>query len=338
MDSNNLKQYIIDNDLLEKILCGLDFEFKSKGKYISMKNPDGNNKSAIVIFKNKLNVVNYTRGWNGDIFTLIEKIKNITFSDSIKLVKHVLGIKDCSDIKILNKPNILEVLSNLEKECNIKESISILDESILNNYDKKPNKIWYDEGISLETQAIFNICYDNKSNSIVIPIRDEFGNLVGVKNRKNTKENIDMKYYYSYPVRKTLILYGLDKNKEHILKQNLCIVVESEKAVMKLHSNDIKLAVAIGGSDISKEQVSMLEELGIKIILAFDKDVILDAECMDDCTDCDIKCMKKQLNKFSDSTDISCSIDEEDLLDEKDSPIDKGIDVFKKVIKNRYGR
>lgn len=338
MDAKKLKKYIIGNELLIKILDLLDYKHKDKGSYVSMKNKDGDNDSAVVIYKNSLNVINYTRGWESDLFELISKFEKISFSDSVKLISNVLKLTNKKLNIEIKKPNILDVLSEIEEACNIDDPLDIINESVFDEYQKRPNKIWYDEGIGLETQAEFQICYDEKSNSIVIPIRDEFGNLVGIKNRINTTEKVKQKYFYSHPVKKTRILYGLDKALPYIEKHKMCIVVESEKSVLKLWDKDIRCVVSISGSDISKYQKKMLEELGVKIILAFDKDIIMDSECDDDCSKCDVKCIRKQLTKFSKESEIYCIIDDDDLLEEKDSPIDKGIEIFKEIFKNRYKR
>jgi DNA primase len=130
-----------------------------------------------------------------------------------------------------------------------------------------------------------------------------------------------MKYYYSYSFPKSKLLYNLNKAKEYIKKEGKVIVVESEKSVMKLWSNGIRNCIAISGSCLSLTQVLKLEKLNVNILLAYDKDK-------------NIEYMDKEKNKFI--LNAGYIYDDTNLLNVKDSPIDKGIDVFLKINKNIY--
>jgi len=147
-----------------------------------------------------------------------------------------------------------------------------------------------------------------------------------------------MKYFYSYPYKKTKLLYNYHKALPYIKDKKCVIVVESEKSVMKLWQDNIKNVVAISGWDTSLAQVMKLEQLNVDIVYALDKDIQLINNCDNECISCVNKCVKKQLNKFIADVKVSCIIDKDNLLDDKDSPIDKGIEVFKKIFKNRYRR
>ena len=95
---------------------------------------------------------------------------------------------------------------------------------------------------------------------------------------------------------------------------------ESEKSVMKMWDFGVKNAVAIGGHCFSKRQVELLGRVGaVEIIICFDKDVLIED-------------LEKESNKFLKSSFI---FDKNNLLKEKDSPIDNGLEIFKKLSSGR---
>ena len=95
--------------------------------------------------------------------------------------------------------------------------------------------------------------------------------------------------------------------------------------------NDISVATC--GFNILNYQVDLLIEAGAKeIIIAFDKQ-------FKNLGDDEWKRLVEKLygiyHKFGHSIQISYIFDTENLLDYKDSPIDKGKDIFIKLVSNR---
>ena len=111
-----------------------------------------------------------------------------------------------------------------------------------------------------------------------------------------------------------------------------------EKSCLKYRSffgeeNDISVAVC--GNMLNNYQVSLLRMLGCKeIIIALDKQYKENQE-----RDIEwVKWIKKFVNFFNNFEkyiQISFLIDRENLLDYKDSPIDKGKDIFLKLYRDR---
>ena len=94
-----------------------------------------------------------------------------------------------------------------------------------------------EDNIDYETQQEFEIGYDECSNRITIPIRDDLGNLVGIKGRyfyRNVPSN-EEKYIYLEKCAKSQILYGLYKTINYIKSANRVFVVEAEKGVHQLY-------------------------------------------------------------------------------------------------------
>jgi DNA primase len=156
----------------------------------------------------------------------------------------------------------------------------VYDEEILNKYVSLANKRFLKDHISIDAQLFFNIRYDIESQSIVIPIYTQMGELMGVKARCNYDvKDGEMKYYYLVPCQMSQTLYGYSQNYNYLVN-NAIFLFESEKAVLQCYSYGIRNCVALGSGSISGKQVQMLLELNPKQIIfmhdvGFDLDNIL---------------------------------------------------------------
>lgn len=228
----------------------------------------------------------------------------------------------------VNDPCLL-FLNDVEPRNEDKEEeIRIINESVLNEYIQIPNIWFYQEEISLKVQREFEIGFSIKDERITIPIRDEIGNLVGVKARTtmlNYKQLGIPKYLYLYPVPKTQILYGLDKSYKYIKEKGWVIVFESEKSVHKSFSMGIKNVVSIGGHELSSTQVRKLERLGTKVLLAYDKDITAEQ-------------LKSEVDKFIIQDNVYILWDKNGLLGDKESPADKPESIYKDLLINHKYR
>jgi DNA primase len=198
-----------------------------------------------------------------------------------------------------------------------------IDESILSYYNQKPILQWIqNDGIFTDTQVDFEIGFDLRSERITIPIRDEIGNLVGVKGRLYLRESTDKlpKYLYIEQCAKAQILYGLHKTYEFIKQDGFVIICESEKGVLQLWSQGYKNAVSIGGHKFSKVQIEKVTRLGVDVVVAFDKDVE-EADVLQECA------------KFMDCINVHYLMDKDNLLEEKESPMDDA-DKFQTMMEN----
>jgi DNA primase len=82
-------------------------------------------------------------------------------------------------------------------------------------------------------------------------------------------------------------------------------------------------ATAVCGHDISEEQVKILAGLNLKeIVIAFDKDVSQNE-------------LRAQCEKFYGIRNVSYIYDTDNLLQDKDAPIDQGNEVYQYLFKNR---
>lgn len=300
-----------------------------------------------------------SRGVKGDIYSLVSYIVNripatdvqSDLSKAKEWVIEVMGYFDILDGRYQGKQNKGKQLNSWLKDVKKKrnkinwEDVKpnhVIDEKIVNQYVMNPWYDWIVEGISWETQNEFEVGYDLWTDRVVTMIRNKNGELIGVKGRYvgNNEDILDKKkYLYLHRMNKSVELYNLHRALPYILKHKKVLVWEGYKSVMKCHDMGLYNAVSIEGDDISPVQVSLLKELGIdvEIILCFDKDKMLpeiDKET-GEVVSVIPPAILEQAKQITNRT-VYAVIDREDpLLDEKDSPIDKGKEVFTKLYKEK---
>ena len=99
MDIEALKEHILENDLIEKILEALGcHHIRKRDGFIQAANPDGDNTTAVCVYENtNLTTINYTRDiTNGrkssDIISLVEFYKKESFPYAVKWICDELDI------------------------------------------------------------------------------------------------------------------------------------------------------------------------------------------------------------------------------------------------------
>lgn len=344
MNSVELKKYIYENNKMPVILESLNcHHITNHGeRYFSCGMPDGDNPKSTIIYNNEYIEVNaYTRNIKdkygySDIISLVGFInKEGNFSKNLKWICDTIGldyysenIEDIPDSIKWTKWMMKIADGEIDDENEILKPVS---EKVLTYYKPYLSKMFYEDGIAYEVQQEFEIGYDLATHRITIPIRDELGTLVGVKGRAILNTQGD-KYIYLEPCAKSHILYGLFNNYEDIKRKNQVIVVESEKSVMKLMTNGVFNAVAIGGHQLSRVQVEKLIRLNVdEIVICYDEEVCRDKETG--------KVSKKEymdeVNKFISQQDVSIMVDiHGTILDKKESPADC-INKFNIMYENR---
>jgi DNA primase len=116
--------------------------------------------------------------------------------------------------------------------------------------------------------------YDRFRNRITFPIRDQRGRVLGFGARALSADS-QPKYLNSPEgelYRKSHTLYGIDRARGPIAKARRAIVVEGYTDVLALHQAGVEEAVAIMGTAITPEQISMLAGLTDSVVLALDAD------------------------------------------------------------------
>ena len=281
MDIEILKEYILENNFIPTILEELGcHHIRKKDGYFQCANPDGDNLTAVCVYENtSLTTINYTRGIsNGknihtDLISLVEFYKNETFPYAVKWICDVLNIDYYSNLdedlpKSIQLTKMLVEMQSVDTETETEKPLKPIPEKILSYFKPYVNDMFNEDGVSYDTQAEFEIGYDEFTNRITIPIRDDLGNLVGVKTRyfyRQVPED-EQKFMYIEKCARSQILYGLYKTINFIKKAQRVFVTEAEKGVQQLYDKGYFEAVATGGSKISKLQIDKLTRLCVPII------------------------------------------------------------------------
>lgn len=324
MDIEILKEHILENNFIPTILEELGcHHIRKKDGYFQCANPDGDNVTAVCVYENtNLTTINYTRDIsNGknihtDLISLVEFYKNETFPYAVKWICDVLDIDYYSNLdedlpKSLQLTKMLVEMQSVDTEAETEKPLKPIPEKILSYFKPYVNDMFCEDGVGYDTQVEFEIGYDEFTNRITIPIRDDLGNLVGVKARyfyRQVPED-EQKFIYIEKCARSQILYGLYKTINFIKKAQRVFVVEAEKGVQQLYDKGYFEAVATGGSKISRNQIDKLTRLCVPIIFVFDKDIT--KEKLDDIA-----------SRFIDGTEIYALIDTINILNEKESPTD----------------
>lgn len=324
MDIEILKEHILENNFIPTILEELGcHHIRKKDGYFQCANPDGDNTTAVCVYENtNLTTINYTRDIsNGknihtDLISLVEFYKNESFPYAVKWICDVLDIDYYSNLdedlpKSLQLTKMLVEMQSVDTDTETEKPLKPIPEKILSYFEPYVNDMFCEDGVGYDTQVEFEIGYDEFTNRITIPIRDDLGNLVGVKARyfyRQVPED-EQKFIYIEKCARSQILYGLYKTINFIKKAQRVFVVEAEKGVQQLYDKGYFEAVATGGSKISKSQIDKLTRLCVPIIFVFDKDII--KEELDDIA-----------SRFIDGTEVYALIDTIGILNEKESPTD----------------
>lgn len=210
---------------------------------------------------------------------------------------------------------------------------------ILDIFNKVYPIEWLKDNISKKAMDKYNILYSISQNKIIIPHYDINNNLIGIRGRALNLEEVETfgKYmpikienkWYSHKL--SLNLYGLNLNKNNIINNGYVYLFESEKSVLQCESFfEDNCSVACCGSNFNKYQLKLLmnECHPKEIIICFDKEELPNED----------KYFNKLYNlckKYNNYCKFSFLYDRENLLELKDSPSDKGKEIFEKLVDKR---
>lgn len=286
-----------------------------------------------------------------DIFELISKIKKWGLYDSVKWV--AARYNWAPSVEQESPDNELPDWAVFDKYQKIAEDDTIIaenfqlpeyDDSILRHLSYPRIGSWIAEGMTPQALAANKIGYFAGGEQITIPHYDINGRFIGLRGRSVSPETAELygKYrpvfaggtLYNHPL--GLNLYGLNRNKENIKIAKKVIIAEGEKSVIKCESYfgaENNISVACCGSAISAFQIKLLLSLGVtEIIVGFDKQF---QERGDDEFKHLVKNLKNIHQKYHQYATISFMFDKENLLGYKESPMDRGPEIFQELYKNR---
>lgn len=266
----------------------------------------------------------YDYDWYQDIYLVALRCTNLSYLGGNTFKKPIDFI------------NLRERFEKNRKEVNLTEyNENVLDAFIKDYYPIE----WLSEGITKKAMDNFNIRFSISQNKIIIPHYNINNKLIGIRGRALNKDEIELygKYtpvcveqvMYSHPL--SLNLYGFNKTVDAIKERGICYLFEAEKSVLFMEGfNMDNCAVAVCGSNFNIFQLKLLMKYAHpkEIVICFDNEEEPNS--------------KKYLNKlctigtkYKNYCNFSIVYDKNGLLDKKDSPVDKGEEVFKALLSRR---
>lgn len=248
---------------------------------ISTKNPKdlrfprigGHNPSSMSFNTERLQYYCFSTGEHGDIFSLVMNTLGCPFGEAVRTVAEKTGMK-LSEFTSMSQFPFGGFYKYVEKEVNDpEENMTAIDESVLSEYRKNPNRMFIDDGIDAQTQEVFKDGYDILSNRITIPEYTFDGRLCGVMGRFNDKEcDKEDRWFPLIPCQRSCTLYGYHVNYGFIQQKQTVIIGESEKFVQQMYSMGYRNALALCGDNVSDVQARYIKSMLCKrVVLALDE-------------------------------------------------------------------
>ncbi len=245
-------------------------------------------------------------GAAGNVFTFVQDYENVSFAEAVSIVAAKCGMEVSFD------PSKSDVIDNYAEEHKImelsqkffannlktsfgKEAVKYLNErglsediikefgiglsldtndSLLQVLTKKGYKTDQLEELGLVNNASGDY-YDMFTKRITFPLWDKDGHIIGFSARVYRGEKNVSKYMNSRENKifhKGDTLYNYHNAKDIAKREKEIIVVEGFMDAIRLSSVGIKNVVALCGTAMTKEQVTLLKKLRCKVILCLDND------------------------------------------------------------------
>ena len=225
----------------------------------------------------------YTSSRSYDIISLVQTRLSLlkqpcSFLDACQFILDTTNISPDSISRVKKEGHVYD-WSNLERFIRVRKYGNQLSEYNRNIIDTLPSlypQAWIDEGISEETMEKYQIRYYERCNQTVIPCFDDEARLVGVRVRNWDKDRVEQAKYMPlvtldgqcYKFNTNQVFYGINYNKPEIERTGKVIIVESEKAVMKLDTYMGRHNIALGmyGSNLGIQRRNQLLKMGVNTV------------------------------------------------------------------------
>ncbi|MBR1385507.1 MAG: DNA primase [Bacilli bacterium] len=235
---------------------------------------------------------------SGNVFNFVEQIENISFKDALKKLGSRVGIAVEGSSSYNNKYNkyyeiydlaskYYQLMINTDKGLKAKEylnnreinndtikefgiGLSLDDKDKLVTYLKEKK---YDIN-TLNDLGLANNDIDTFINRIIFPLDDRNGRIVGFSGRiyDNSKMSKYMNTKETPIFRKGTCLYHYNASKEFVRSEKYVLVMEGFMDVIRASTIGIKNTVALMGTALTEEQISLLKKLSLNVYLCLDGD------------------------------------------------------------------
>ncbi len=217
--------------------------------------------------------------WKPDVFGFVQAMlsklqgKEVSFISTVDWICKFIGVsdKDISSVDIshdLEKSRYLNTMANLKKEAAIQKGL-ILREDVRKHLHL-PAKYYIDRGYSRNILDKYDVGLSKTKKTkdrVVVPIYDnDYMGMIGYTAR-TIYDEVKPKWVHQPGFKTKHCLYNYWFAKKHISKTGVVILVEGPGDVWRLEENGIKISLAIFGTTLSEEQMTILERSGASSII-----------------------------------------------------------------------
>lgn len=216
--------------------------------------------------------------------------------DAISFAADILDVSPIKAIRMLkqrysrsgidpdSRNMVDEIRKILHKPPEVKRENRILPEDVLHKYEfgwgewNHPAAAYmYNRGFTYGTLVDWQFGYSWQHRRITLPIRDEDGNLVGVKaramdQRKPKYLNLRDEENDIEPYLKNEVVFALNLARGSGVSDKQLIIVEGELNAIAMHQIGLKHTVAINGSYFGQRQIQLIKRYSESALLFFDSD------------------------------------------------------------------
>lgn len=245
----------------------------------------------------------FSSNQGGDIFTFIEKMEGVDFKGALRILAEKAGVeivyegakdKGKTDrvreaiaaaesfyrTKLAGSPGetyalsrglTLETIQNFGLGYAAPEWRALLEHLTAQGFTVEELLAG---GLVKEAEGKSGTYYDRFRDRLMFPIRDASGRTVGFTGRALSKEE-QAKYLNSPETelfRKSSILYAMDRAKDAIRQRGFAILMEGQMDVLHAHQAGFENAVAVSGTALTPEHLSLLKRYSENLMLALDAD------------------------------------------------------------------
>ncbi|WP_041081160.1 DNA primase [Thermotoga profunda] len=238
-------------------------------------------------------------GASGDVIKFIQEIEHLSFQEALQKLGRMINIEINFDTKQSDKERYIDFLTKIHTEYKkqLKQNQRAM-KYLLDRGFKEDEIEYYEFGycpvdskltlqvatkLSVPISKVIQYGVIKKTKTqeysdlfegrIVIPIKDDLGRIIAfggrsIDNREPKYLNSPETNYFS----KRSIFFLLDRAKKVIKSVNFAVITEGYFDAIAFHRAGVTNAVAVLGTNLSKEHLSKLGSLTKNVILCFDTD------------------------------------------------------------------
>lgn len=246
----------------------------------------------------------------GDVFTFVQEIESLEFREVLKILAEKAGVQleqyKGQETQYDSKKRVMAALelatkfyeTQLWKGSGKERIMKYLGERGINDDSIKAFRLGYapsgwdnilkfllDRGYSLDEIEKTGLLvkkesgggyYDRFRDRIMFPIMDAMGSVIGYSARVAPGQDESQAKYINSPesivYHKSKALYGLSLAKQSIKQKNYVLLVEGQLDVIASHQVGLNNTVAVSGTALTGDHVTMLKRYTENIAMLFDMD------------------------------------------------------------------